>query len=255
MCIYCGTIKYRKIYENHFGSIPKDNNGRSYEIHHIDGDHSNNDPTNLKCVTIQEHYDIHYSQGDWGACFRMAERMSLSPPEIAELTRLNNRKMIAQGTHPFVGPELNKSRYATGSHPMQNPKNITAAKEREQALLDSGTHLFLDKQWQSDKCKRAIANGNHNFLNGEIQGKASRRRVREGTHNFLRDNDPRIKNRSHHFFGGEIQRALNLNKLAEGTHPSQQIKVCEHCGKAVSIGMHRRWHGDNCKNNKAKINS
>ena len=52
MCIYCGTNKYRKIYENHYGTIPKDENGRSYEIHHIDVNHSNNDLHNLKLVSI-----------------------------------------------------------------------------------------------------------------------------------------------------------------------------------------------------------
>lgn len=61
MTIYSST-NYRKIYEQHYGPIPKDSDGRTYEIHHIDGDHSNNDPSNLKCVSIQEHYDIHHSQ-------------------------------------------------------------------------------------------------------------------------------------------------------------------------------------------------
>ena len=41
---------YRKIYEENFGPIPKEPNGRSYEIHHIDGNHSNNDPSNLIAV-------------------------------------------------------------------------------------------------------------------------------------------------------------------------------------------------------------
>lgn len=40
---------YRKIYENHFGPIPKDKDGRSYEIHHIDGNRKNNEISNLKC--------------------------------------------------------------------------------------------------------------------------------------------------------------------------------------------------------------
>jgi hypothetical protein len=39
MCIYCTTNNYRKIYENHNGIIPKDSDGRTYEIHHIDGNH------------------------------------------------------------------------------------------------------------------------------------------------------------------------------------------------------------------------
>jgi N-acetylglutamate synthase/N-acetylornithine aminotransferase len=68
MCIYCNTTNYRKIYENHHGPILKDEEGRTYEIHHIDGDHSNNDPVNLTALTLQEHYNIHYSQGDYYAC-------------------------------------------------------------------------------------------------------------------------------------------------------------------------------------------
>ena len=54
-------VNYRKIYEDHYGQIPLDEEGRSYDIHHIDGNHNNNDISNLKAVTIQEHYDIHYA--------------------------------------------------------------------------------------------------------------------------------------------------------------------------------------------------
>lgn len=53
---------YRKIWEDNFGPIPKDENGRSYEIHHKDGNTENNDLSNLMCVSIKEHYDIHYKQ-------------------------------------------------------------------------------------------------------------------------------------------------------------------------------------------------
>jgi len=54
---------HRKIYEEFHGiKIPK-----FMDIHHIDGNHDNNDPANLKLVSIREHYDIHFSQGDYGA--------------------------------------------------------------------------------------------------------------------------------------------------------------------------------------------
>lgn len=33
-------------------------------VHHIDGDHRNNDPDNLMVVTRQEHIQIHRAQGD-----------------------------------------------------------------------------------------------------------------------------------------------------------------------------------------------
>lgn len=60
---------YRKIWEEHYGPIPFDNNDRRCEIHHIDSNRENNEISNLMLVTIQEHYDIHYFQGDWAACY------------------------------------------------------------------------------------------------------------------------------------------------------------------------------------------
>ena len=41
---------YRKIYQDHFGQIPIDNLGRSYEIHHIDGNRTNHSLVNLRML-------------------------------------------------------------------------------------------------------------------------------------------------------------------------------------------------------------
>jgi hypothetical protein len=35
-------VNYRKIWEDHYSSIPKDENEISYHIHHIDGNPENN---------------------------------------------------------------------------------------------------------------------------------------------------------------------------------------------------------------------
>ena len=53
-------VNYRKIWEEHNNKkIPK-----GYHIHHVDGDKNNNDPSNLMCVSPEEHWLIHYLQGD-----------------------------------------------------------------------------------------------------------------------------------------------------------------------------------------------
>lgn len=53
-------INYRKIWEEYNNQkIPK-----GYHIHHIDGNRENNDPENLQCVSPEEHFMIHYLQGD-----------------------------------------------------------------------------------------------------------------------------------------------------------------------------------------------
>ena len=109
---------YRKIWETVYGTIPKDKHGRSYEIHHIDGNRKNNNIENLKLVTIQEHYDIHFSQGDFGACTLIAKRMNMSPEEISNIQKGIKRPGIGgvkKGTVPWnkgligaihVSPEL-----------------------------------------------------------------------------------------------------------------------------------------------------
>lgn len=97
MSIYTPRINYRKIYEQHYGPCPD-----NYEIHHIDGDYTNNDPTNLKAVSIQQHYDIHYAQKDWEACQAIAMRMGIDISEIS-------KKRVEAGTHNFLGGSIQRA--------------------------------------------------------------------------------------------------------------------------------------------------
>lgn len=95
-------MNYRKIWKNHYGPIPKDKNGRSYEIHHKDGNHKNNEISNLSLLTIEEHYDIHYSQGDWGACVCIAKRMKLSPEYISDIQKGKKRPGIGGNKKGYI---------------------------------------------------------------------------------------------------------------------------------------------------------
>jgi hypothetical protein len=111
------TINYRKIYEQHYGKIPKDENNRSFQIHHIDGNRNNNDITNLLCVSIQEHYDIHYKQQDWGACYLIGRKMRIPVSELSELVRNQQYVRIANGTHNLLGANNPvHARVANGTH-------------------------------------------------------------------------------------------------------------------------------------------
>lgn len=103
MCIYCGTAKYRKIYEQHYGPIPTDELGRTYHIHHKDGHHHNNDPKNLVALSMQAHYDAHYDRGDWLACLRMAPRLTKSQDELRLLASKAQRIRVLSGTHNLLG--------------------------------------------------------------------------------------------------------------------------------------------------------
>jgi hypothetical protein len=131
------------VYIKHYGSIPVDSNGRKYEIHHIDGNHNNNDPSNLKAVTIQEHYDIHKAQGDYRACIQIARKMKLSAEELSELNSRIQREYVESGKHHFLGGKIQK----------QN------ANER----VKNRTHHFLDSEFQRKNALVKMKNGTHNF--------------------------------------------------------------------------------------------
>ena len=82
-------MKYRKLWENNRGPIPKDELGRSYEIHHIDGNRKNNDLSNLMCVSIEDHYRIHLDQKDYEAACMIAERLHFSKEKLDDLYKLS----------------------------------------------------------------------------------------------------------------------------------------------------------------------
>ena len=90
---------YRKIYEQHYQASLLD----GIDVHHIDGNHSNNDPTNLRAVTLQEHYDLHKMQKDHYACFMIAQRMKIKPDDWKQMAVENGKKSAIQNRDNGVG--------------------------------------------------------------------------------------------------------------------------------------------------------
>lgn len=84
---------YKKLWELHHGPIPFDSNGRKYHIHHIDGDNTHNDISNLICIPPQEHYNIHYLQGDYFSCYLIAKHhLKVSKHDLLEIAKLSGEQ-------------------------------------------------------------------------------------------------------------------------------------------------------------------
>lgn len=120
-------VNYRSIYESHFGKIPCDHDGRSFEIHHKDGDYTNNSPENLIAVSIEEHFEIHLSQEDFNAARLIAMRMKKTKEEISHLARMGTLKQIEEGKNWFTSQECkdfhrkrNTELAKLGEHPWQD---------------------------------------------------------------------------------------------------------------------------------------
>ena len=90
---------YRKLYERHYQASLLE----GIDVHHLDGNHDNNDPANLQAVTLEEHYNIHKSKNDFYACFMIAQRMKIKPEDWVEMARANGKKSAKQNMERGIG--------------------------------------------------------------------------------------------------------------------------------------------------------
>lgn len=156
--------EYRKIYTQHYGNIPIDSQGRSYDIHHIDGDYTNNDISNLVALSIEEHYNLHKEQEDWGAVWALSKRLNVSQQEKSEITRNMNLARAKAGTHWSQVTSKN------GTHPFQN---IEFQRKMTAIQLSKGTHAS-QQVWTCEKCGKAGKNSvNYSRYHGDNCGAVS----------------------------------------------------------------------------------
>jgi hypothetical protein len=206
-----GNAIARKIYKSVHKIIPKDSEGRSFEIHHIDGDHTNNDINNLVAISLEQHYNVHIERGDLAAAHRIAGRLSMSGEEISELARKRNQKWVEEGRHNWQGGdqqrELNKKR------------------------VEAGTHNFLN----GGGIKPQYARGKPPWGTREDVSRRTHKQLAEGKHPWT---------------DTEKQRERQERLLSEGRHVSQIKVTCPHCNKLGPLANMKQWHFDKCKDKK-----
>lgn len=144
---------HKQIYEKHYGPIPE-----GYEIHHIDGNTLNNNLENLKAVTLQEHYAIHFQQGDFGACRLISLRMKnfLTNDEKSRIAKLSNNQRIENKTHNFLKDNISQ-------------ETISRQNESRRSNIESGNHNFIGGEIQRTSNRKRVANGTHHFVGGKLQ--------------------------------------------------------------------------------------
>jgi hypothetical protein len=115
----------RNVWIKHHKYIPKDVNNRSYEIHHIDGNHKNNNITNLLAIPINMHYEIHYLQQDYSACNLIAER--IEKPSIKGY----KRKPLSEETKNKIRLSKTGKKYSEEINRKKGKKRIKSEEEIE----------------------------------------------------------------------------------------------------------------------------
>jgi hypothetical protein len=189
---------YRKIWEQHYGPIPKGNH-----IHHIDGNRDNNDISNLMCVTPREHYDIHFSQGDIAAAVLLSEKLNMSDEEKDILLRKQSERIT----------ELNNSRVKNRTHQFLS-ENGWSEKVTKMNIerSEKGIHQWLG---DDNPSHQRVKDGTHNFLG---ENNPSHRRVADGTHHLLGKTNPvhrQVADGTFHMLGGEYNRKRHHRPIVQ----------------------------------------
>ena len=213
-------INYRRIWVSYHGKIPKDSEGRSFDIHHLDGDCSNNTINNLVAVSALEHYRIHRDKGEYGAAAMIARRMKVIPEDLSETVKLQMKELVESGKHNF------------------SVKGFVSVRDKD------GNNLRVSKD-------------DPRYLSGELVGvNTGYVVVNDSLGNCIRvaKDDPRIlseelvpanKNRKHKIV--HTNRGHNKDKSWTQKNKESQDKTCKYCD-FVGRGSHvSRYHNEKCK--------
>jgi hypothetical protein len=208
--------------------FPKDSQGRSFEVHHVDGNRANNTKDNLILVSIAEHYAIHEFQQDWGACARMAHRMGLSPKDTSRLCSLAQLKRFS-----------NPAEREKASLGMKGRK---ANENQRKALNRTGK-----KSSAEHRAKISIANTGKKRSEEQLEAMRQRKlgtKASEATKlkmSLARKGKPIIWNLQNQTPEANAKRSATMKAVKWETH------TCPHCQTVGKSNAMKRWHFDNCK--------
>jgi hypothetical protein len=102
-------MNYRRLWMKLKGPIPVDEHGRSFEIHHIDGNRENNSIENLQCLSAEDHFKLHYDRKEFFAANLIAKRLGRS------LENVTNWNMSKEGKERLRESKLGDK------NPMKDP--------------------------------------------------------------------------------------------------------------------------------------
>ena len=138
------TTAYRKLWEDTYGPIPVDEDGDTYHIHHINGDHEDNRIENLACVTKYQHFEEHKLRGDFGGCILLVmHHFRCSPEEKSTLISELHSLWKDSGEHHLYANNPNIERVINGTHNFIGDSCPNKDGRNARAAMNSGRHVCL----------------------------------------------------------------------------------------------------------------
>jgi len=143
-------VNYRKFWEAaNNTTIPK-----GYHIHHIDGNHNNNDINNLVCVSAEEHHNIHLVQGDIVA---LNGKFIQGASEAGKLGGTKSRPRWEEGNKKkTLSDALKKSYTETGGSKLRG-KNISDSHKKNISIKVTGEKNPMYGKTHTDEVKQVLS--------------------------------------------------------------------------------------------------
>ena len=143
-------VNYRKFWEAaNNTTIPK-----GYHIHHIDGNHNNNDINNLVCVSAEEHHNIHLVQGDIVA---LNGKFIQGASEAGKLGGTKLRPRWEEGNKKkTLSDALKKSYTETGGSKLRG-KNISDSHKKNISIKVTGEKNPMYGKTHTDEVKKILS--------------------------------------------------------------------------------------------------
>lgn len=155
-------MNYRKIWESHTGlKIPK-----GYHIHHIDGNHQNNDPSNLCCVSPDEHWQIHYDRGD--------------------IIAINGKFIQGASKAGKIGGSKNKGKIRSDEFKLKMSETL----KRDYAIGKRKSRKGMKDDQKTIMKKRLAACGEKNGMFGKSHSEKTKRRLSDVGKELIGEKNP-----------------------------------------------------------------
>lgn len=190
-------------------------------VHHLDGNPLNNTMENLIALTAEEHYNIHFKQGDYAACILLSESAKISRKDLADLQHKHGLKCFERK----IG--IHNDSFDRKTHIENIWKKY---KPGRKPVTDGNTILKFKSDTDIDK-----------FL---ADNPAWRRGVTDSARIGLGMSKKRLTS--------EEASIISKSRIKNGTHNFLIVYECPHCKKNGKGPMMKRWHFDNCKEHDKK---
>lgn len=212
--------KQSRIWKRVHGEIPVDSDGRSFDVHHIDGNSDNNDIDNLVALSINDHYKVHLDQGDYGAAMLISRRMKVKPADLSEVARKQMKLRVELGICNFQekGFATVKDKHGNTYRVSMNDPRISSG---ELVGVNKGYSVVKDSYGN----RLRVKNDDPRLLTGEL----------------VSINSGRKQKKVHNNRGGNLgKKWTQVNKES----PTQKCKYCDFVGRGSHVA---RFHNERCK--------